>query len=131
MKRAEWLERGVMVGPYYCLCMNEEQFSGALSDFSFPKPWPNFLSSSRAHATTHHLRNEKGDCASVVCLSDTSERTGIEIAGLLLHEAVHIWQEYCISIGEDDPGHEIEAYSIQWIAQQLMWAFEKQLKGEK
>jgi hypothetical protein len=51
------------------------------------------------------------------------------VAGLLVHEAVHIWQEHCERIGEDSPGRETEAYSIQWISQQLFWEYVRQVSG--
>lgn len=48
-----------------------------------------------------------------------SERSLIQIHGLLLHEAVHIWQRVRTLMGESDPSKEFEAYSIQRIAQDL------------
>lgn len=79
-----------------------------------------YLKTKRSNATTHHLMNGSGDVVSVVALGDTSERNPVEVAGLLVHEAVHVWQEYCDSIGETQPGREQEAYAVQAIAQELM-----------
>lgn len=61
----------------------------------------------------------------VVQLGDTSERTTIEIFGLLLHESVHIWQKVRKRMGEKDPSSEFEAYSIQCIAQDLFWSYQQ------
>ncbi len=61
----------------------------------------------------------------VVQLGDCSERTLIMIHGLLLHEAVHIWQRIKKLMGEDEPSIEFEAYSIQRIAQDLFSMFEE------
>lgn len=47
----------------------------------------------------------------------------IEIAGLMAHEAVHVFQHICDDMGENSPSHEFQAYSIQFIFQQLMAAF--------
>ncbi|MBJ9984439.1 hypothetical protein IAE19_03165 [Acinetobacter sp. S40] len=55
----------------------------------------------------------------VVQLGDTSERDVIEVYGLLLHEAVHVWQRIRGLMGEREPSSEFEAYSIQAIAQDL------------
>lgn len=87
-----------------------------------------WIRSRRAHATTHFLQNDKGDLVCVVALSDWQTRNGVEIAGLLVHEAVHVWQEYCQSIGEDHPGSEQEAYAVQAIAQELMAEFARRVQ---
>ncbi|MPS60582.1 hypothetical protein [Acinetobacter sp.] len=60
----------------------------------------------------------------VVQLGDTSERNLIEVYGLLLHEAVHVWQKVKKLMGEKEPSSEFEAYSIQSIAQDLFEMFE-------
>ncbi|MGQ1619894.1 hypothetical protein ACT4Z0_11370 [Acinetobacter baumannii] len=72
----------------------------------------------------------------VVQLGDTSERKLIEIYGLLLHEAVHVWQKVKKLMGEKEPSSEFEAYSIQAIAQDLFKMYEESevnhgMEGEK
>lgn len=72
----------------------------------------------------------------VVQLGDTSERKLIEIYGLLLHEAVHVWQKVRKLMGEKEPSSEFEAYSIQAIAQDLFKMYEESevehgMEGEK
>ncbi|MGN5766262.1 hypothetical protein ACNQO6_18125 [Acinetobacter calcoaceticus] len=60
----------------------------------------------------------------VVQLGDTSGRDLIEVYGLLLHEAVHLWQQVRVLMGEREPSSEFEAYSIQAIAQDLFEMYE-------
>ncbi|MEI1741137.1 hypothetical protein V8P90_16870 [Acinetobacter baumannii] len=72
----------------------------------------------------------------VVQLGDTSERNQIEVYGLLLHEAVHVWQKIKKLMGEREPSSEFEAYSIQAIAQDLFEMYEESevkhgMEGEK
>ncbi|MFA3362230.1 hypothetical protein KWF35_10520 [Acinetobacter baumannii] len=72
----------------------------------------------------------------VVQLGDTSERNLIEVYGLLLHEAVHVWQKVKKLMGEKEPSSEFEAYSIQAIAQDLFEMYEESelndgMEGEK
>ncbi|MFP0263750.1 hypothetical protein [Acinetobacter pittii] len=72
----------------------------------------------------------------VVQLGDTSERKPIEVYGLLLHEAVHVWQKVRKLMGEKEPSSEFEAYSIQAIAQHLFEMYEESevkhgMEGEK
>ncbi|MCO8044983.1 hypothetical protein NI467_06380 [Acinetobacter bohemicus] len=65
------------------------------------------------------------DAYAIVQIGDTSERTSVEIHGLLLHEAVHVWQRIKQRMGESNPSTEFEAYSIQSIAQDLFAMFEE------
>lgn len=72
----------------------------------------------------------------VVQLGDTSERNLIEVYGLLLHKAVHVWQKIKKLMGEREPSVEFEAYSIQAIAQDLFKMYEESevndgMEGEK
>lgn len=61
----------------------------------------------------------------IVQIGDTSQRTSVEIHGLLLHESVHVWQRIRQRMGEHNPSTEFEAYSIQAIAQDLFAMFEE------
>lgn len=36
---------------------------------------------------------------------------------VIVHEAVHVWQEIELIMGEKQAGREIEAYAVQWISQ--------------
>lgn len=127
MKRFEWLDRGLIYGPYYTLCLNDRDFVAALAHLGI-KDQTAFLSRASANATTHFCTDKRGKLCAVVCLGAWQERTGVEIAGLLIHEAVHIFRNWRDSIGEKEPGEEFEAYSIQWLSQQLMWEFDRQTK---
>ena len=64
------------------------------------------------------------DSMAIVQIQDC-ERPLIEVHGLLLHEAVHIWQRIKQRMNERDPSVEFEAYSIQAIAQDLFEMFEE------
>jgi len=81
-----------------------------------------FLSTEGAAAQVDFYSN--GTYA-VVQLGDTSERNPIEVYGLLLHEAVHVWQKVRKLMGEKEPSSEFEAYSIQAIAQDLFEMYEE------
>ena len=117
-----WLDRRIArPGPYLTLCLSEAEFYSALDKINIrDRPaWVN----PGADATTHHMSNPKNELVSVVCLQGWEQRSGNEIAGLLVHEAVHVWQEYALVMGEHAPGREQEAYAIQAVAQELMAEF--------
>jgi hypothetical protein len=73
------------------------------------------------------LENPEMGQVAVIGMRDWQGRNSIEVAGLLVHEAVHVWQEYADRIGERHPGAEQEAYAIQAIAQELMAEFARQV----
>ena len=124
MKRPayRWLDRRIArPGPYLTLCFSEEEFYSALDKISV-RDRPAWVSPG-ADATTHHANNPKGELVSIVCIRGWERISGNEIAGLLVHEAVHVWQEYVSVMGESAPGREQEAYAIQAVAQELMAEF--------
>lgn len=121
-----WLDRRIAApGPYLALALNEEQFDAALKHMGVVNR-PRFIATDAADATSHFLE-QGGNVACVVCLSGWDGRDPIEVAGLLVHEAVHIWQQYAKNIGETHPGDEQEAYAVQAIAQELMAEFAYQI----
>ena len=126
--KIKWLDRRVAhPGPYLALCTNEAQYVQALKDCGV-KPIDDWIKTPQADATAHHLHNKAGEFVCVICLRTKPETTAIEIAGLLVHEAVHVVQEYFARIGEHSPGREQEAYAIQGVAQELMNAYSETLK---
>lgn len=134
--KMQWCDRALMVAPvHYGLCLSEEAYYAELKRLKIPeREWDDFLQSWHASATAHHFEcREAGKYAVIVSLGPTNGRTREEIYGLLVHEAVHVWQQIKRLLGEDHPGVEQEAYSIQRIAQELMVSYreQKSRKGGK
>lgn len=129
--KVEWLDRRIAhPGAYLALCTTEKQFLAAMKHCNIKNP-PDWIMSDHADATCHHLQNPKGEPVCVVTLRAAANQNPVEVAGLLVHEAVHVWQEYCVRIGEHKPGREQEAYGIQSIAQELMQSYARQTKKAK
>ena len=67
---------------------------------------------------------ECGDVTLVIVQVDKAscleQFTKAQIVGILVHEAVHIWQEIRTAMGEDEPSSEFEAYSIERISEDLI-----------
>jgi hypothetical protein len=102
----------------YTLVRNQDQFDLLFDDV---KDTDTFLS-LECGAQVDYYENGK-QC--IVQLGDVAERPLLQVYGLLLHEAVHIWQRIKILMGEKEPSIEFEAYSIQRIAQDLFAMFEE------
>jgi hypothetical protein len=125
-QKVDWLDRRIAApGPYLCLCLDEPSFHAALADCGI-KSRPDFMASPHSNATVHFLENHGGNLVCIVALGPCGGRTPVEVAGLLVHEAVHVWQRHCERIGEHRPGDEQAAYGIQAIAQELMQSFSEQ-----
>ena len=77
---------------------------------------------SKADANTTFYTNGSGTAA-IVLLPKNKEGLNANYA-LLTHEAIHIWQEIKLIMGEDCPSKEFEAYSVQRIAQDLFHLYE-------
>jgi hypothetical protein len=124
-----WCDRMLVCSPYYYgLCISEEQFHRELQELGLPRAdWPAFLSTEQADATAHRFKSDKGAHCILVCIRFQPQRDGIEVAALLVHEAMHIWRHIREHIGEQEPSAEFEAYSVQWISQQLMLQYRQYL----
>lgn len=125
--KTRWLDRRISVpGPYLCLCLSEHEYRIALKRIKLDssEPWV----TQTANATTH-IRHDVPGLAAIVCLGDMEGKSQIEVAGLLVHEAVHVWQEWCVYYGEMHPGAEQEAYAIQAISQELMAEYARRIKN--
>lgn len=75
--------------------------------------------------TVFHETIGNGECI-LVTMADgvESNRTLVEIVGLLVHEATHVWQYVLKHMNEVAPSPEFEAYSMQAISQALIDAFD-------
>ncbi len=107
-------------GVYYARYLNEQQYlrDTRLLGYKYPS---RFVREGAA-ATTHSFDNKK--TYSFVCIDPYRDNTICEMYAMLVHEAVHIYQEMMRSMSEDKPGEEIQAYYIQRISLDLMGELE-------
>jgi len=126
--KTRWLDRRIAApGPHLALCLSEEEFEAACAHLR-SRNVPPWIRNSHSQATVHVFERPGHGVTCVVCINEWQGRDPIEIAGLLVHEAVHIWQDYCDNIGENAPGREQEAYAVQSIAQELMAEFARRME---
>ncbi len=126
----KWLSRRLVEGPYLILVLSEKDYHKVMQKFGVPThsraAW---IASETSDATTHILRHPKHGLGCVVAMRVRDGLDGIQIAALLVHEAVHVFQEWCDHYGERKPSSEFEAYSIQAISQELMNSYAAQAAG--
>lgn len=129
MTAARWLERGLVRSPLHLsLCTTERQFHRQLRHIGIERAdWPPFVS-VHANATAHFFHPE-GKAIAIVCMPPAPGRDQLEVVGLIVHEAVHVWQEVLEHIGEHRPSAEFEAYSVQSLAQVLLGEYRRQVYG--
>ena len=127
----KWLRRDSHPIMHFGLCLSEADFRKELKRLKVKEAVP-FLGSPHSNGTTHFLIN-KGKEIAIVCIAPSSSVPAVEVYGLLIHEAVHIWRAHCDSIGEKAPSAEFECYGIQHIATQLIAAYmdSAKKKGKK
>lgn len=110
----------------YCLCLDEKTYLAECKKLNIGSPTP-FLKEGSG-ATTHFADGDKGVSVALVCMSIKEERTILAHYALLVHEAVHVYQEMMAQMREERAGKEVEAYYIQRISLDLMDELEKYLK---
>lgn len=117
-----WLNKTLIEGDHLALCFTEEEFNKELKRLKVPMSECNSWQVDGALATTHFIVSKKGGRATIVCIPIKDEPTN-EVASLLVHEAVHVVQEYFRHIGETNAGDEIMAYAIQNVSFALLEAY--------
>lgn len=116
-----WCNRG-WYPIYYGFCPSEKAWKSALKRLGITsEPYPD-----TDGKCTFLEKNGKDLCA-IVTIKDHSDPT--EVIGILVHEAMHIWQAIKENIGEKDPGHEQEAYAMQAMTMELIDAYNKTRKN--
>lgn len=123
-----WQDRNIITSPvYYSLVTNEKMLKSELKKLKCANAQISIPINK--DATTSFLENDKKETCAIICLFDHSHEVE-QIFSLLVHEAVHIFQEIKAVMGEKNPSSEFEAYSIQRISQNLFYEYKKQTKKE-
>lgn len=122
--RTVWCDRGWFT-TYYGFCPSEAAWKREMKRLKVesPPPYPD----SDARCTQFHCEGKSTVLVTLNERLDGECPTGL--VGLLVHEAVHVWQSVCEDMGEDAPGREVEAYAIQNITMNLLAAYAK-TRGE-
>jgi len=121
-KGATWIDR-TRIESQFCigLCQTEKQYKHELKRLKVSVTNDCWIAEDKDANVSEFTCG--GISVFIVSIRVQPKTTHLEIIGLLVHEAVHVWQRIKQSIGEDDPSDEFEAYAIQRIAQNLIDAY--------
>lgn len=119
----KWTSIELFGGYYYGFCPNKIAWDKEMARLDLGIVDIMQYPSSHGRTTffspnTHNVK----DNGALVTINEGG-REPIQIAALIVHEAVHIKQAILESVGEDNVGHETEAYLVQRIAQDLMYMY--------
>lgn len=122
---------------YLGVAFSEEDYARELRRLKVTRPAGDLFVPVGKDGTVKHLappkRNTR-DLTLIICIRPPEpdrKVPNVNVAALLVHESVHAWQWCRLQMGENAPGHEVEAYAIQWISQFLMSKYaERVLKLE-
>jgi hypothetical protein len=116
----KWLDRNMVHGPHLFLATSEASFKRAMRGLGVAREkWPTWQGDD-AIARVHSFMHKNGSLACVVSFRPPQVFDGIDVACTLVHEAVHVFQQWCAHYEERAPSREFEAYSIDGIAERLM-----------
>lgn len=111
-----WLDRWLIMGPHLVLCTTQKRLDAVVKHLGYPERCKMPVTG----ASVRVFENPTDDMVCVVTIAEGHSYDPIEIAAVLTHEAVHVWQSFAAQIGEKAPSAEFEAYAIQIIAKRLM-----------
>ncbi len=104
----------------YALCLSRKDYRRTMKDLGLRDPGDAWMTDGKSATCHQWMRDEPGGPACIVCMKPPNDVAMSQIAGLLVHESVHIWQVVRADMGESQPSSEFEAYAIQNIAQELI-----------
>lgn len=129
-----WICREMITSPYCIgLCLSEKSFRKELKSLKVPeKLWPDTFVTEGRNGEVHFFDNYSNPsyCA-IVCIRPSERADFLAVAGLIVHESVHVWRNVLEKLGESRPSSEFEAYGIQTISMRLIHAYKKSQKRKK
>jgi hypothetical protein len=128
----KYIDRELVESPYCIgLCLDEDNFKREMKRLGVPcEKWPDWVKPG-SDGTVHYFEKERphSSFCAIVCIKKRKGLVYNQVIGLIVHEAVHVWQVICKHISEDEPSKEFEAYSIQTIAQRLIAIYDDLMKA--
>lgn len=118
-----WIDRTLLLGPRVAVVTTERQFRRVARSLGVADA-AGYVGDGWLGAV--HAYDVGGELVCVVGLNlpRLAQLDGIDVAALIVHEAVHVWQRVRDALA-GDVGREGEAYAVQNIAAGIMRAYVK------
>lgn len=126
-KKGLYVPSRVELGPYIGLVLTKKEYDDELARLAPGKEFKPWVDDYGSNGRVTSLTNKDGNRVCLVSLSTEVQKDARLAMSTICHESVHVWQEHCAHIGEDEPGLETEAYGVQAIYDQLVDAFAKRV----
>lgn len=105
----------------YALVTSEvEYLSFMLEYLGISDPSPFCSAGTFAQVSCYERPGKPLFCLVQVNKRKCKKQKPVQVVGLLVHEAVHVWQKTVGRMQESTPSAEFEAYSVQRIVQDLL-----------
>ncbi len=126
--KIKYISRALFESPYCIgLCLSEKAFYRDLNRLKIPKSrCPEWIPSNCNGRVWEFAKTDPPAKICIVCIRASKEASKVQVYGLIIHEAIHVWQAIKADVNEHEPSAEFEAYSIQAIAMRLIAAYKRQ-----
>ena len=121
-KAPAWIDRSLFVGPRVAAVASQRQFKRVLASIGVSGDDDAYCDPCWGACVHTYECNGELVCVVGLNMALLGAMDGVEAAGVMTHEAVHIWQRVRDRLGPGDLGREMEAYAVQNIATGLMRA---------
>ena len=122
-----WLNHALLYGPKFCMVTSQKEFERVCKKIGLPDQGNPYVRDEWNASTHWWSRGAELICIVGFNLEKSKSMGPIDIAALLTHEAVHVWQQAERAIG-DVTCDEMEAYAIQNISRELMEEYARRIK---
>lgn len=123
-QKTYWIELGFLPA-HVGFCPSKKAWKCTFKELKQkPHEWP------RSDGSCTRIYNDLGHPVILITISGKAAKrvTGVQIVGIVAHEAMHAWRFIRDHIGESEPSFEFEAYVIQAITMGLLTGYKQSNK---
>jgi hypothetical protein len=117
----------------YTLACSKKEYQKVLQGIGYEDWRKEAFTPNETTACVHTFTSDSGQTIKIVCIDHqaTKDWPIEEAYAVLVHEAVHIWQDTRVQLNEAQPSSEFEAYSLQNICAELFYLYSNFAKEQQ